>query len=754
MTCGSCVARVERVISDVAGVRAARVNLTTELATVEVGAEPPERSAIIDAVRRAGYDADTYRPAGREATGMEKTHAERLRHHRLALIQAIGLGLPVLVVDWISPLLVSSQAGGTLWPLAIQALLCTVLLASSAGAPILVGGFRAIIHRSPNMDLLISMGVSAAYIAGVVSLIAASPHHAHLHAVAMILIFINLGRLLEMRARHGTTSAVAALARRLPATAQVVTAVPGGDARTTVAVPVDRLRRDDRVRVAADTFIPVDGVIEQGEAAIDASALTGESAVIHAGPGDEVRAGAIVRDGLLTIRATRVGTDSTMGRIIRAVEEAQSGRTRMQRIADRVAGVFVPIVIALAACTLIGWLVFAADHGVGHAVRAAVAVLVIACPCAMGLATPTAVLVATSTAAKHGVLVRDAGALESAGGLTHLVLDKTGTLTRGVPSVDQVFDEPVGSVTLTDRDVLRWAASAEQFAQHPLAKAIVARARDWRLELDVPDKFESKPGMGIEATFDGRTVRVGSAAYLRQGGVDLSPIEQRLRSLAGDGQSVVLVAIDGACAGVIGLSDAPREEAIRAVAAVSRLGVRVSMVTGDLATTATAIAAKLGISEVYAEQSPEGKVAIIESLRREGERGRAGARRRGGVGVGFVGDGVNDGPALAAADVGITFTSATDVAVGAADIAIHHENLDRLPYVITLARRSVRIIKQNLFWAFAYNFAAIPLAATGHVAPSVAAAAMMASSISVVLNALRLRDRDDAGSSPHRSGEQ
>ncbi|MCH9058847.1 MAG: cation-translocating P-type ATPase, partial [Planctomycetes bacterium] len=592
MTCGSCVARVERVITAVPGVRRAAVNLTTEVATIDLGETPPERAAIIKAVRSAGYDADTFRPAGGQTSGIEKTHAARLRHHRLALMQAVGLGLPILVVQWVAPFLVSSQVGGSIWPVAIQGILTAVLLASPAGAPILVGGLRAIIHRSPNMDLLISMGVGTAFVAGVVGLLASSAQHAHFHAVAMILIFINLGRLLEMHARHGATSAVAALARRLPATAQLVTE------EGVVSVPTERLRPDDLVQAAQDTFVPVDGVIEKGEAAIDESAITGESVPISAGPGDSVRAGTVVREGLITIRATRVGGESTMGRIIRAVEDAQSGRTRMQRIADRVAGVFVPIVMGLAVCTLVAWLVLDPDRGLSHAVAAAVAVLVIACPCAMGLATPTAVLVATSAAARNGVLVRDAAALEAAGSLDHLLIDKTGTLTTGTPKVEQVFDEPVGAVTLSEADVLRWAASAEQFSQHPFAKAIVAAAKERGLTLEVPDTFDSRPGAGVEAVFGERVVRVGSAAFLREAGVDLSPIEPRMNALTGDGQSVVIVAIDGTCAGVIGLSDAPRPEAAAAIAAITKLGLRVALVTGDLAPTAAALAAKVGIVEV------------------------------------------------------------------------------------------------------------------------------------------------------------
>jgi len=723
MTCGGCVARVERALQSVEGAAHARVNLTTQVATIDSSGIVPDRQALIEAVRAAGYDADTFRPGDAETSGLDRTHSEQLRRQKQALWQAIAVAGPVMALHWLAPTLQSHEGSGHVWPHAIQALLCTLLLYSSAAAPILAGGLRAIIHRTPNMDLLISLGVTVAYVSGVVQLLRGGPDVAEFDAAAMILAFINLGRYLELRAKRDASTAISALARRLPAMAQLVTADGIQDVR------VERLKLGDQVRIAQDTVVPVDGTVIEGEGAVDESAVTGESMPRHRRVGDAVVAGSLIRDGLLTIEATRVGAESTMGRIIRAVEEAQSGKTRMQRIADRVAGVFVPVVIFLAAVTLIGthW---AVGSDWATAIQRAVAVLVIACPCAMGLAAPTAVMVAGGAAALDGILIRDAAALEAAGRIDRIFLDKTGTLTTGFPTVQEVF-----AFGRDEDDVLRLAASAEQFSQHPLARAFVTEAKRRSLALVLPGEFESRTAQGVRAVIDGRTVHVGSKDYLQSSGIPVEDANEPQalacaespRGLKSAAQSVVLVGVDGQWAGAIGVADTLRPHAREAVDALKRLGVAVAMLTGDHRATAAAAAGLVGIAEVHAEMTPEDKLAEIHRCKQAGQR------------VGVVGDGINDAPALAAADVGITFGSATDVAIGAADITIVHDRLDRLPTIIILARRSVRIIKQNLFWAFFYNLAAIPLAATGRVSPGIAAAAMMFSSISVVLNSLRLR---------------
>lgn len=447
----------------------------------------PDRQSLIEAVRQAGYDADTFRAGDAAASGLDRTHVEKLRQQKQALWQAIAVAGPVMALHWLAPMLQSHDSGGHVWPHSIQALLCTMLLLSSAAAPILAGGFRAIIHRSPNMELLISLGVGAAYLSGVVNLMRGGPDAAEFDAAAMILAFINLGRYLELRAKHHAASAISALARRMPATAQQVT--PDGIHE----VRIERIEPGDRIRVAQDTVVPVDGRVVAGEGAVDESPVTGESMPHHRRVGDAVVAGSVLREGLLTIEATRVGAESTMGRIIRAVEEAQSGKTRMQRIADRVAGVFVPIVIVLAVVTLVG------THGLmgldwATALQRAVAVLVIACPCAMGLATPTAVMVAGGAAALDGILIRDAAALEAAGRIDRLFLDKTGTLTTGSPTVQEVIGLALGG-----DEVLRLAGSAELFSQHPLARALVAEAKRRNLSLTEPSEFESRAGQGVRA---------------------------------------------------------------------------------------------------------------------------------------------------------------------------------------------------------------------------------------------------------------
>ena len=720
MTCGSCVARVERALRAVPGVTQASVNLTTETATIEASDAAPSRASLADAVRQAGYDADTFREGDPTRSGLEQTNAARMREQRQALVQAIGIGLPIIALHWLAPTLRSSETGGQVWPTAIQALLCAVLLSSSAGAPILVGGLRALVHRAPNMDLLITLGVVAAFAAGVVTLVTGASHASHFHTAAMILMVINVGRLIELRARRDASSAVSTLARRMPRTAQLVST----DGIT--SVPIGRVVVGDRIRVPPDTIVPVDGRIIDGEGTLDESAVTGESVPRFRKIDDDVAAGTLLVEGVLTIEATRVGSDSAIGRVIQMVEQAQTGKTRMQRIADRVAGVFVPIVIACALAALLG-AHFVQTVDWSTAVMRAVAVLVIACPCAMGLATPTAVLVATGSAALGGILVRDASALEAAGRIDCMMLDKTGTLTSGRPAVSDVLVSDVASSEYDEAKIIELAASAEQYSQHPLAQAIVAEALRRQLPLCEPANFESHPGRGLSAEQAGRRVVVGSAAYLRENAIDLDRVGDCLHGLGTSrlSRSAVFVAVDQVCVGVIHLTDQIRPEASAAIASVAALGITTEMVTGDHAGTANHVAAILSIRQVTAEATPETKLELVRQ------------RRRAGRVVAFVGDGINDAPALTEADVGITFASATDVATSAADITIVHNDLCRLAVIVSLGRRSVRIIKQNLFWAFLYNVIAIPLAAVGKIPPGYAAAAMMASSI----NSLRLREK-------------
>lgn len=735
MTCGGCVAAVERALQTVPGVKCAQVNLATGTAAIELLDPSVPRSALVRAVQAAGYDADTFRSDDSARTGWQRTQDARVREQRQAVVQAVGLTLPVLVLHGLGPRIQGLEHGGHVWPHALQGLLLLLLLVSSAGGPILVSGWRALLRGTGNMDALVSLGVTTASLAGAAALVSGGADHGHFHAAAMILALINVGKYLEAGARRESTSALDSLARRIPRHALRV----HGEGVQQVAV--EDVRVGDRVRVAADQVVPVDGRIEAGEVAVDESALTGEFAPRFRGPGDAVAAGSLVREGIVTLTVTRVGAESSLARILRAVEAAQNGKTPMQRVADRVAGVMVPAAIALAGLTLAANVLYLGHDG-WTALDRAVAVLVIACPCAMGLATPTAVVVATGAAAQRGILVRDAAALEAAGRIHEILFDKTGTLTTGTPTVRDVFVLPGGDTDGGVEQVLAVAAAVERHAQHPFARALVAEAARRGMALPDVERFHSAPGRGVYGTVAGQSVVVGSPRLLAEQGIDVTPWREVLARAGESGSSVVCMAVEGRPRGAVLMSDALRPEAREALRALRRLGVRCLLVSGDQGGAVRSVARELDINDAdaLAEASPEGKREEVENRRRRGRR------------VAFVGDGVNDGPALAAADVGITLSGATDVALGAAGITIVGEDLRRIAEAMRLARRSVRIIRQNLGWAFGYNLAAIPLAATGQVAPHWAAALMMASSLSVVLNALRLRgssnelaDRSSAG---------
>jgi len=736
MTCGSCVAHVEKALRAVGGVRDAAVNLATETAVVTLADPGLDTRELTAAVQRAGYEAYAMQPAasfaGAADAGLARPRRGRTRRGERAMLIAFALGLPVIAIHAFARHLPGAHPQAAAWPGVLQAILVAVMLASPAGAPILAGGVRAAWHRAPNMDVLIGLGVSAAFVGSLVAMISevlsrGRFYETHFEMAAMILIFIDAGRYLEGRARGQASSALRALAARAP---RIATLVRGNEI---VVVPLAEVKVGDVLRVNADEYVPADGRVVAGEAAVDQSMLTGESVPVEVGPGAAVFGGTRVTSGSITIAAEAIGAESAVARIAQLVDQAQSSRTRLQRIADRAAGVFVPVVVLLATITFAGWAVagiagvgIAADraHWLAEAFSRAIAVLVVACPCAMGLATPTAVMVATGNAALRGILVRDAAALEASALADVILFDKTGTLTTGRPVVVQVVGE-VGGVE--PRELLAFAASAEQFSRHPLARAIVAKAREWGVAVTVPDEYEQKTGLGVSASVQGRRILVGSSGFLARNHVDCGEARERLERLARDGRTVVLVAVDGRLGGLIAVADQPRPTAIAAIGELQRLGCDVVMVTGDDRHTAAAIAAEIGVRSVRAELAPDGKLAVVREFQA--------ANRR----VAFVGDGINDAPALAAADAGIAFAAGAELASETAGITLIGDDLTLIPAAVLLARRSVRIIRQNLFWAFFYNAAMIPLAAFGVVPASLAAAAMMLSSISVVLNSLRLQ---------------
>jgi Cu+-exporting ATPase len=717
MTCGGCVNSVEKALRGVAGVASAQVNLMTESAavTVDNGMQP---SALIAAVRTAGYDAEVAPTPGKANPEQEDAgQREKNRRNRQVLIQAVMFALPILVLDHFQHVIwshtASSQAAGRM----LQFVLMIMFMVSPAGAPILVGGVRAMLRGAANMDTLITLGVGTATVSSVYGVfIARDERMVHLHAAAMILLLVAVGRYLEARARGRASAAMSALARRTPRVAMVMRE------ERLVSTPIDELRIGDVVRVAVHHTIPVDGIILDGTASIDESLMTGEPMPVTRQSGERVMGGTVVQDGSILVRATAIGLQSVLARISQLVADAQTGTTRMQRMADRLAEVFTHIVIAIAIATFVGWRLVGGPNGAADAIAAATAVLVVACPCALGLATPTVVVVASAIAALRGILVRDAAMLENMGRVNTIVWDKTGTITAGRPSVRWI--RPVGA--MDEVELLSLAGAAEQLSTHPIAKAIEAHARRKYIDLEVPDAFESVPGGGVSATVRGRNVLVGSLDFLDLRGVaEIRSIAKR-GAVAQPGDSIVAVAVDGLPVGVIALSDAIRPSAAQAVGRLSKLGLSNELLTGDREETARAVGEEVGIAMTAAACSPADKVARIIQLR--------GQRRV----VAMVGDGVNDAAALAAADVGVAFATGADVACEAAGINLIGSTPHLVADAVELARSAVRIIRQNLFWAFVYNVLMIPLAAMGKLPPGLAAGAMMISSLTVVLNALRL----------------
>jgi Cu+-exporting ATPase len=735
MTCASCVNRITRFLEKVDGVEDAAVNLATESATVRFD---PARASVTDlgaAVDAAGYVARIERSstadrpidvaAAAEARDERDAAATRhLRALRLRLLVAAGLTAPLLlglarmtVAPWL-PAIFSD-------PLIQLAFATPVQL--WAGARFYAGAWNALRHRSADMDTLIAVGTTAAFgyslativapgffrTAGLVAADGTLP--LYFDTAAVIVTLILLGRYLEARARTHTTEAIRRLIRLAPRTARIVRGEMDLD------VPVADLRPGDVVRVRPGETVAVDGVVVDGTSTVDESMLTGESMPVTKRVEDLVIGGTLNGAGTFTFRATRVGAETVLARIVRLVAEAQGSRAPIQRLADRVTGRFVPAVLLLAAVTFFVWLLFGPAPSFNLALLNTVAVLIIACPCALGLATPTSIMVGTGKGAEAGLLFRDADALERLGSVRTIVFDKTGTLTDGRPRVTDVL------VTgdLTEPAVLALAAAVERSSEHPLGAAIVRAAEERGLSMRAADAFASFPGQGVEGTVDGQQVRIGRPAH---------GLAQAAAPLTADGKSVVEVVVDGRHAALLGIADTLRREARDAVTALRRQGLAVVLLTGDDRATAEAIGRQAGIDRVLAEVQPDGKAAAIRALQGEGQA------------VAMVGDGVNDAPALTAADVGIAMGTGTDVAIGSAGLTLLGGDLRGVTSAVGLSRATMRNIRQNLFWAFAYNAILIPVAMgflfpfSGILLdPVLAAAAMALSSVTVVSNALRLR---------------
>ncbi|MEE8410509.1 MAG: heavy metal translocating P-type ATPase [Myxococcota bacterium] len=712
MTCAACAARIEKVLGRLPGVVDARVNFADESATVETQRGILAAADLVVAIEKAGYTATVRTGAADEWEKEEALAARRSRRELLILLAAIGLTAPMVAqMIWMT--------AGIEWmlPAWVQLGLATPVQ-FLVGARFYRGAWGALRAATGNMDLLVALGTSAAYGSSVALVVAPDLGDGHLYfeASATVITLVLLGKWFESRAKRSTTVAIRALMNLRPESARVVR-----DGRE-VEVPVDAVGSGDVVVVRPGEKIPVDGEIDAGQTQVDESMVTGESLAVDKGPGDEVTGGAINGAGLIRVRATRVGTDSTLARIIAMVRGVQASKAPVQKLVDRIAAVFVPIVVGIAVATFATWLLTGADAIT--AMITSVSVLVIACPCALGLATPTAIMVGTGAAARAGILIKDADALERAQHVTKVVFDKTGTLTEGRPAVTDVV------AVDGDRDqLLRLVASAQWGSEHPLGHAVLKAAEAVGLELVPMTGFSSIPGRGLRATVGGRELRVGNRKLIGELGVSMESLDARAVALETKGRTVMWAAsvAEPRLIGIIAVGDTIKPQAREAVATLAERGIGSVMLTGDNARTALAVAQEVGIDEVVAEVLPADKASKVEEL------------RQAGAVVAMVGDGINDAPALATADLGFAMGTGTDVAMHTAGVTLMRGDPRLVADAISVSRATTTKIRQNLFWAFIYNVIGIPLAATGYLSPVLAGAAMAFSSVSVVTNSLLLR---------------
>jgi len=725
-SCASCVTKIEQALNSVPGVNSAEMNFAdrTAMVTGDVASE-----LLINAVEKAGYAARTTAGTSEEDSLEEKEQADRAYYRRLMLNMSIALavGLPLMVYGlFIGEMTVTTNWQRLAW-LAVGILTFGVM--SFSGKHFYTGAWQSLKNHSANMDTLIALGTGTAWFYSMVVVLLpwAVPEmarHIYFEATAMIIGLINLGLALELRARGKTSAAIKRLIGMQPRTARVLRDGKEQD------IAIEQVMLNDVVRVRPGEKIPVDGEVLEGHTAVDESMLTGEPMPVGKTPGDEVSAGTINKTGSVQFRATRVGKETALARIIAMVKRAQNSKLPIGRLADTIAAYFVPAVMIIAVLSAMAWLNFGPDPAVAYAIVSATTVLIIACPCALGLATPMSVMVGVGKAAEAGVLIRNGEALQTASRLTAMILDKTGTITLGSPKVTDV----VVVAELSEDEVLCLAASLESGSEHPLALAILESVEERGLQIDNVENFKAVAGQGVEGRVAGRQLLFGNEKLMQERGIGYEQYRTTVGDLARAAKTPMLFAIDGEIAAIIAVADPIKEDSVAAIRRLQEIGLRVVMLTGDNHATARAVADRAGVTEFYAEVLPEDKADKVAELQKLGEV------------VGMTGDGINDAPALAMADVGFAIGTGTDVAIESADVTLMRGSLHGLADAIAVSRATLRNIKQNLFGAFIYNVAGIPIAAGVLypvfgllLSPIIAGAAMAFSSLTVVSNANRLR---------------
>ncbi len=723
MSCAGCVTAVETALTAVSGVNSVVVNFADHSAVVKGDVDP---ALLKKSLQKSGYDGAVMEGFEGPAEQEEQEMARYQQLVRKASVAAV-FGIPLMVVGHLGGVPdIGSETGNWFWP---EVALITLAIMIYSGGHFYIGAWKSILVKQANMDTLIALGTGSAWLYSCVVIdysayLPSLSAHAYFEASIIILAFINFGAALETKARGKTSSAIRALIGLQPRTARVVR---NGEE---LDIPIEEVGLEETLRVRPGEKIAVDGELLEGHSTIDESMLTGESLPVEKAAGSNVAAGTMNQQGSFLYKATRIGRDTALAQIIKSVRQAQGSKPELAKLADKIASIFVPVVVCISVVTFFIWYIWGPEPELGYAFVTAMTVLVIACPCALGLATPISVMVSVGRSAQSGILIRNGDGLQVAGKISTLVLDKTGTVTEGKPTVSTI--ETVADYSADE--VLQFAASIEKGSEHPLASAIMSAAEDKSLTLTRAKKFKAVAGHGVSAMIKDQAVLFGNAALMQEQGVSFEAFEEKMLALAKQGQTPMYLAVDKQVAGIISVADPIKADSAEAIRRLQELGVKVVMVTGDNTVTAEAIAKQAGISEIRAQILPEEKASIVKDLQQAGQV------------VGMVGDGINDAPALAQADVGIAIGTGTDVAIESADIVILQGSLLKVPEAMLLSKATVANIQQNLFGAFIYNSLSIPIAAGllypvfGILLnPMIAGAAMAMSSVTVVANANRLR---------------